>query len=115
MLNKISRRTKIHKRIRSKVKGVETKPRMTVFRSNKEIYVQLIDDIQGKTLIAASSKEITDAKGNKVEISKAVGTKLAEKAKAAGINDVKFDRGGFLYHGRVKALADGAREAGLNF
>ena len=115
MLNKLSRRTKIHKRIRSKVKGVETKPRMTVFRSNKEIYVQLIDDIQGKTLIAASSKEITDAKGNKVEISKAVGTKLAEKAKAAGINDVKFDRGGFLYHGRVKALADGAREAGLNF
>ena len=115
MLSKISRRTKIHKRIRSKVKGIDSKPRMTVFRSNKEFYVQLIDDIQGKTLISASSRELTDAKGNKVEISKAVGTSLAQKAKAAGINDVKFDRGGFLYHGRVKALADGAREAGLNF
>lgn len=115
MLSKVSRRIKIHKRIRSDVKGTATKPRMSVFRSNKEIYVQLIDDLQGKTLVSASSRELTDKSGNKLDVSKSVGTAVAQKAIAAGITEVKFDRGGFLYHGRIKALADGAREAGLKF
>jgi large subunit ribosomal protein L18 len=115
MVSKILRRIKIHKRIRSKVKGVATKPRLTVYRSNSEIYAQLIDDVSGKTVASSSSRDLKDATGNKTEISKTVGTALAAKAKAAGIEDCVFDRGGFLYHGRVKALADGAREGGLKF
>ncbi len=115
MVSKSLRRVKIHKRIRSKVKGIATKPRLAIYRSNKEIYAQLIDDIAGKTIVSASSRQLTDVKGTKVELSKAVGLAIAAKAKAAGIEEVKFDRGGFLYHGRVKALADGARDGGLQF
>lgn len=89
---------------------------MSVFKSNKEIYAQLVDDKDGKTLVSASSREKgVDAKGTKTEVSAAVGKAIAAKAKAAGIESVVFDRNGFVYHGRVKALADGAREAGLKF
>jgi large subunit ribosomal protein L18 len=114
---KLVRRTKIRYRIRKKSLGTAERPRLAVFRSNKEIYAQLIDDVAGHTLAAASSRDaaIAGAKAPKVETSKKVGEALAEKAKAAGIETVTFDRGGYLYHGRVKALADGAREKGLNF
>ena len=92
-------------------------PRLSVFRSNKEIYAQIIDDINGHTLAAASSREpgLAALKGSKVEKSKAVGTELGKRAVGAGISNVVFDRGGYLYHGRVKSLADGAREGGLKF
>jgi large subunit ribosomal protein L18 len=112
-----NRRTKIKKRIRATVSGSAERPRMSVFRSNKEIYVQLVDDLEGKTLLAASSadKGIASEKGNKTEIANKVGKLIAERAKEAGIESVVFDRNGYLYHGRVKALADGAREEGLNF
>ncbi len=111
------RRIKIKKRIRSRLSGNSGRPRLTVFRSNNEIYAQLIDDASGKTLIASSSSEkgLAKAKGSKVEKAKSVGTAIAKKAVEKGIKDVVFDRNGFLYHGRIKALADGAREAGLNF
>jgi large subunit ribosomal protein L18 len=114
---KLVRRTKIRYRIRKKALGTAERPRLAVFRSNKEIYAQLIDDVAGHTLAAASSRDaaIAGAKAPKVETSKKVGEALAEKAKAAGIESVIFDRGGYLYHGRVKALAEGAREKGLNF
>lgn len=108
------KRLKIKKRIRAKVFGTAEKPRLTVFRSNKQIYAQLIDDLAGKTLLASSSLK-DDAKGNKSEQATAVGKALAEKATAAGITDVVFDRNGYLYHGRIKNLADGAREGGLKF
>lgn len=108
------RQARIHSRIRKKISGTAERPRLNVFRSNKSIYAQLIDDIAGNTLAAASTKDVTSA-GTKSEKSKAVGVLLAEKAKAAGISSVVFDRGGYLYHGRVKALADGAREGGLDF
>jgi len=114
MISKLESRKRIQRRIRKKVSGTPTKPRLAVFRSNKAISCQLIDDINGVTLASASSKEVK-ASGSKSEISKEVGSLIANKAKSAGIVDVKFDRGGTLYHGRVKALADGAREAGLNF
>jgi large subunit ribosomal protein L18 len=114
MISKKQRRVKIHSKIRSKISGTVEMPRMCVFRSNKQIYVQLIDDINGNTLVSASSKEL-DAKTNKTEISALVGKKIAEKASSKGINTVVFDRGGFLYHGRIKALAEAAREAGLKF
>ncbi len=116
-LSKLQRRTRIKRRIRKVVQGTAERPRMSVFRSNKEIYAQLVDDLSGKTLMAVSSrdKEIAGKKGPKIEIAQAVGKKVAEKAKAAGIEKVSFDRNGYLYHGRVKALADGAREGGLNF
>lgn len=112
-----NRRIKIKKRIRATVSGSADRPRMSVFRSNKEIYVQLVDDLEGKTLLAASSadKGIASEKGNKTEIANKVGKLIAERAKEAGIESVVFDRNGYLYHGRVKALADGAREEGLNF
>jgi len=115
-LSKSDRKLRIRRRIRKVSFGTEARPRLSVFRSNKEIYAQLIDDNAGKTLAAASSrdKEI-DAKGTKTEIAVAVGKAIAEKAKKAGIETVAFDRGGNLYHGRVKALAEGAREAGLKF
>ena len=104
-------------RIRKRLSGQATSPRLSVFRSNKEIYAQLIDDVKGSTIAFASSreKEIASAKGNKTEQAKLVGTAIAKKAVEAGISQVVFDRGGYLYHGRVKALADAAREAGLKF
>ena len=108
------RRTKIKKRIRSRIFGTDQKPRLSVFRSNKEIYAQIIDDVKGQTLASASSKSLTD-KTNKTEKAALVGKELAEKAIKAGIETVIFDRNGYLYHGRVKSLADGAREGGLKF
>jgi large subunit ribosomal protein L18 len=114
---KLSRRQNIRYRIRAKVKGTAQKPRLSVFRSNKEIYAQLIDDDASVTVAAASSREkdIVAQKGNKAEKSKLVGQSIARKAKELGIEAVVFDRGGNLYHGRVKAVADGAREGGLVF
>lgn len=106
-------RRRIHFRIRKKVNGTPERPRLNVFRSNTSIYCQIVDDIKGHTIAAASSQELTS--GTKTEQAVAVGKLIAEKAKAAGIETVVFDRGGYLYHGRVKALADGAREGGLNF
>jgi len=114
MISKLESRRRIQKRIRKKVSGVATKPRLAVFRSNKAISCQLVDDINGVTLASASSKEIKLV-GNKTEVSKQVGELIATRAKAIGLESAKFDRGGNLYHGRVKSLADGAREAGLNF
>ena len=117
MNSKLVQRQKIRYRIRKKVSGVATKPRLSVFRSNSDIYAQLIDDTQGVTLVAASSrdKDIAAQKGTKTEKSKLVGAAIAQKATALGISNVVFDRGGNLYHGRVKAVAEGAREAGLQF
>ena len=111
------RRFRIKKRIRKIVQGTPDRPRMTVFRSNKAIYVQLIDDQAGKTLVAASSMEkgMSDLKGTKSDMAKSVGKQIAQKAIAAGIEKVVFDRNGYLYHGRVKSLADAAREGGLKF
>ena len=116
-LSKLQRRQRIKHRIRKIVSGNATRPRLSVFRSNKEISAQLIDDVAGTTLVAASSREkkIVSKKGTKIETAVLVGKELAEKAKKAGIESAAFDRNGFLYHGRVKALADGAREAGLKF
>lgn len=114
MISKSNRREKIHTKIRSKIFGTSERPRMSVFRSNKQIYVQIIDDVNGNTLVSASSKEVKET-GNKCDISKMVGKAIAEKASSKGIENVVFDRGGFLYHGRIKALADAAREAGLKF
>ena len=114
---KAYRRIRIKKRIRKIVSGTPERPRMTVFRSNKQIYVQLVDDLSGKTIVSASSrdKEFEEAKVNKSEQAKKVGSMIAEKAKAAGITEVVFDRNGYLYHGRVKSLAEAAREGGLKF
>jgi large subunit ribosomal protein L18 len=117
MVTKLDRRQKIRYGIRKKISGTSQKPRLSVFRSNNDIYVQLIDDEDGKTLAAASSrdKDIVAQKVPKVEKSKLVGAAIARKATELGLKDVVFDRGGNLYHGRVKAVADGAREGGLNF
>jgi len=117
MDTKVIRRQKIRYNIRKKISGTAQKPRLSVFRSNSDIYVQLIDDNDGKTLASASSrdKDIAAQKVNKVEKSKLVGGAIARKASELGLKDVTFDRGGYLYHGRVKAVADGAREGGLNF
>ena len=113
---KNSRRDKIKMRIRKTVIGTTERPRVSVFRSNKEIYAQIIDDSTGKTILSSSSREKTfTVKGNKVEIATAVGKALAEKAVKAGVESVTFDRNGYLYHGLVKALAEGAREGGLKF
>lgn len=114
---KTVRRQKLRWRIRARVSGTASMPRLSVFRSNKDIYAQLVDDKQGHTLVAASSreKEVFSAGGAKIEKSAKVGKLLAERAKAAGIEACVFDRGGYLYHGRVKSLADGAREGGLKF
>ena len=111
-----AQRLKRHKRVRSKVSGTPERPRLNVFRSEKNIYAQVIDDVAGNTLVAASSldKEISGNGGNK-EAARAVGKLIAERAKAKGINAVVFDRGGYLYHGRVAELAEGAREGGLEF
>ena len=113
MFSKIQRRNKIKTRIRGKVSGTAERPRMTVFRSNKQIYVQLVDDSEGKTLVSASSKGIEE--GTKTEVAAKVGQAIAEKALAAGITEVVFDRNGYLFHGRVKSLADAARNGGLKF
>jgi large subunit ribosomal protein L18 len=111
--NKALRRAKIKSRIRSKVRGTAELPRLCVFRSNKAIYAQLIDDTKGATILASSSQGME--KAPKTEVAKLVGKALAEKALANGITSVKFDRNGYLYHGRVKNLAEGAREGGLIF
>ena len=105
-------RRKTRYAIRNKVSGTSEKPRLAIFRSNKEIYAQIIDDVAGNTLASASS---SDAKGTKTEQATVVGKLIADNAKKAGVETVVFDRGGFLYHGRVKALADSARESGLKF
>ncbi|OZV66845.1 50S ribosomal protein L18 [Winogradskyella aurantia] len=116
-LTKNERRIRIKNRIRKVVSGTEARPRLSVFRSNKEIYAQVVDDLTGKTIAAASSrdKDIAKAKGNKTEIAALVGKAVGEKAMKAGVETISFDRGGYLYHGRVKSLAEGAREAGLKF
>ncbi|OOV29231.1 50S ribosomal protein L18 [Flavobacterium sp. LM5] len=114
-LTKPERRQRIRFRIRKTISGVATKPRLSVFRSNKEIYAQLIDDVNGVTLLAASSREKEIGKGTNIEVATAVGKLVAEKALKAGIETVTFDRGGYLYHGRIKSLAEGARAAGLKF
>lgn len=114
--NKEQRRKTIRFRIRNKISGTVQRPRLSVYRSNKGIYCQLIDDIDGRTLTQASSQEKNiDTKGNKSDQAKQVGKLIAERGKALQIEKVVFDRGGYLYHGRVKALADAAREAGLSF
>ena len=116
-LTKNERRLRIKNRIRKVVSGTEARPRLAVYRSNKEIYAQIVDDVTGKTIVAASSrdKDIDTAKANKTEAAALVGKALGEKALKAGVETIAFDRGGYLYHGRVKSLAEGAREAGLKF
>ena len=114
-LTKSERRQRIKFRIRKIVSGTAAQPRLSVFRSNKEIYAQIIDDVNGTTLVAASSRDKEVAQRTAVETAKAVGKLVAEKALKAGISTISFDRGGYLYHGRVKSLAEGAREAGLKF
>jgi len=115
--SKKDKRQKVRFKIRKKVSGTKEMPRLAIFRSNKEIYAQLIDDVSSSTLGAASSrdKSLVDIKSNKIDQAKEVGKLIAVKANEAGIKSVVFDRGGFLYHGRVKALADAARESGLKF
>lgn len=116
-LNKAARRQRIRYRIRKVVKGTAEQPRLAIFRSNGDIYAQVINDLTGATICATSSltKELKGAKVTKTEQASLVGKKIAEIATSKGIKDVSFDRGGFLYRGRVKALAEGAREGGLNF
>ena len=116
-LNKKQRRERIKLKIRKTVNGTATTPRLSVFRSNSGIFAQLVDDLAGKTILAAGSddKSIKDSKANKVDQAKLVGKLIAEKATTAGISSVVFDRNGYLYHGRIKSLAEGAREAGLKF
>jgi large subunit ribosomal protein L18 len=119
MITKLSRnehRLRIHRRIRKKIRGTVERPRLAVFRSLKHIYAQIVDDRAGRTLAAASSKEKgAVVRGGNIAGAKEVGRLIAERAKARGITRVVFDRGGYLYHGRVKALAEAAREAGLEF
>ena len=115
-LKKQERRQRIKYGIRAKISGTSDRPRLSVFRSNKAIYAQLIDDVAGHTIAAASSMELaSEVEGFTVETAKKVGQRLAEKASAKNISAVIFDRNGYLYHGKVKALADGAREGGLKF
>jgi large subunit ribosomal protein L18 len=121
MLTQISKngtRRRVHERIRKKVMGTEVRPRLNVYRSLNNIYVQLIDDLKGVTLVSANSAEGKKGErraGGNLAAAKTVGKAIAERAKAKGIDKVVFDRGGYIYHGRVKALADAAREAGLKF
>lgn len=112
---KKEKRKRIHYRIRKKINGTAETPRLSVYKSNTAIYCQLIDDVKGHTVAAACSKEANNGKVTKTEQAKAVGMLIAEKAKSANIQQVAFDRGGYLYHGRIKALAEGAREGGLQF
>jgi large subunit ribosomal protein L18 len=113
--NKNLRRLRIKKSIRRKISGSDSRPRLSVFKSNTGIYAQLVDDLKGHTLAHASSKELGSAKNINVSFSKEVGKKLAERAVAKGVTEVVFDRSGYIYHGNVKALAEGAREGGLKF
>ena len=114
--SKVNRRAKIKRRIRKNITGTSSVPRLSVFRSNKQIYAQIIDDSTGTTLVATSSyNNKAAAKGNKIEQAAVVGKEVAEKAIKAGIESVVFDRNGYLYHGRIKSLADSARESGLKF
>ena len=117
MKSKKDKRQNIRYRIRKTIKGTADFPRLAVFRSNKQIYAQIIDDVAGNTIVAASSKDkaLEGKKVTKIEQAKLVGSLIGEKAKQAGVSDVKFDRGGFIFHGRVKALAEAARETGLKF
>ncbi|MEM6842833.1 MAG: 50S ribosomal protein L18 [Bacteroidota bacterium] len=112
---KVQRRSRIKKSIRRKIRGTQERPRLSVYKSNKNIYAQIIDDSQGKTLASASSTELGSYNNPSVEVSNNVGKKLAEKAVANGLESVVFDRNGYIYHGKVKALAEGAREGGLKF
>jgi large subunit ribosomal protein L18 len=114
--NRAAVRSAVHRRIRRKVQGSTERPRLAIYRSLNHIYAQLIDDEQGRTLASASTteKDLRGATGGNIEAARRVGRIIAERAQAAGINNVVFDRGGYLYHGRVKALTDAAREAGLN-
>ena len=112
---KTARRMRVKRSVRSKVHGTATRPRLSIFRSNKNIYAQLIDDVAGRTLASASSLESDLDAGKPTEVCQQVGQRLAERAKEAGVEHVVFDRNGFRYHGRVKALADGARKGGLAF
>ncbi len=118
-LNRIERRKRIHYRIRKHVNGTAERPRMVVFRSNRQIYVQVVDDEQGRTLVAAASNDkalAAECNGkNGIDAAAVVGKAIAERAKEKGISKVSFDRGGYLFHGRVKSLADAAREGGLEF
>jgi len=118
-IDRSSERSRIHRRIRAKISGNPSRPRLCVYRSSKYIYAQIVDDIQGKTLVAASTTE-KDVRGDlkqgcNIQASKLVGKAIAERARAKGIETVVFDRGGYLYHGRIKAVAEAAREAGLKF
>lgn len=113
--SKVNRRAKIKRRIRKNISGTPSVPRLSVFRSNKQIYAQVIDDTTGTTLVSASSYNNKAANGTKIEQAAAVGKEIAEKAIKAGVEAVVFDRNGYLYHGRVKSLADSAREGGLKF
>lgn len=115
MITKKARRNKIKLRIRKKIKGAAEKPRLCVFRSNAEIYAQVINDSNGHTVLSVSSLKLKDIKGTKTEVAKQVGVRVAQAAIEAGIKNVIFDRNGYLYHGRIKALAEGAREGGLQF
>ena len=111
-----AQRLKRHKRVRAKISGTPERPRLNVFRSKQNIYAQIIDDVNGVTLVSASSLEKDfSCEGTKTDAAKQVGVNVAERAKAKGIENVVFDRGGYVYHGRVKALAEGAREGGLQF
>jgi large subunit ribosomal protein L18 len=114
-LSKLQRRARIKRRIRKIISGTATKPRLSVYRSNKEIYAQLVDDVNGVTLASVSSRDKGIKATTKVEAATAVGKSIAEKATKIGLETVAFDRNGYLYHGRVKVLADAAREAGLKF
>jgi large subunit ribosomal protein L18 len=115
-LHKVEARGRRHRRVRKKVRGTAARPRLAVFRSNKHIYAQLIDDVGGRTLVSASTAEKgLGGNGATVAAAKAVGSRIGERAKAAGISSAVFDRGGFRYHGRVAGVAEGAREAGLEF
>ena len=113
MISKIARRNKIKTRIRGKISGTAERPRMSVFRSNKGIYVQVIDDLTGNTIVAASSKGLEG--GTKVEVAAKVGEEIAKRAMEKGVTEVVFDRNGYLFHGRVKSLAYAARKGGLKF
>lgn len=117
-LDRAQERERIHKRIRNKIAGTASRPRLCVFRSLNHMYAQIVDDGQGKTLVSASTRDKglrEQGKGGNVNAAKAVGKAIAERARVKGIESVVFDRGGYIYHGRVKALADAARESGLKF
>jgi large subunit ribosomal protein L18 len=114
-LTKAKRRRRIHNRVRKKISGTATRPRLAVYRSNKAIYCQIIDDLSGTTLAAASSLEKACEGNTKTEQAASVGKIIGERGKSKGVENIVFDRGGYLYHGRIKALAEGAREGGLKF